>query len=82
MAKSIAWKTKHLKTFSDRHGLEWRATLTKSNDGRTVRAITRAQLRDDGSELEVGGGVVLPNNVADIKKMIGLLTAFLPKDER
>jgi hypothetical protein len=39
-------------------------------------------VRDDGTEMELSGGVVLPNNMADIKQMVRLLQSFLPKDER
>lgn len=81
-SKNVKWMGKHLKTFDDKSGVQWRATLMKSNDGRSVRAITRAVPREDGTELEISGGVVLPNSVREIKALVSLLQSFLPKDQR
>lgn len=76
----VTWKNKTIDEFTVSEGHHWIAQLSQSSDGRQYRSIKQVITKRDGTQHFING-MSFKNEPtgAEIKGMIGLLLAVMPK---
>jgi len=79
----VSWKNRTVKEWQAGPNLWWRAQLSVCSDGRKFRSIKLVIIKKDGTEQFLPGGMTFTKEggTTPIKKVIGLLRAFLPEAE-